>query len=364
MNALRASKLFRIFAALAALAVLVSVFPTPVQAAALPTFSILSVKADDSVTILTYNFPAYTLFTVRMDVVGNAAVNGIVVTQTNTGAGGSFQETYRIPAELRGKSQVAIRLESPSTGYFAYNWFNNNTSSTIPGTGTTNNPSNPAFAPKGPYLRIVGVDANKSVTMDAFNLPTYTDFKVRVGPFYNFWKGSEIVATINTGAHSDFRFTVNLPGSTHDVSWVSVRIDSTSGGYYAYNAFKNVDASISTPVPTGGSTPVVTGACSVTASSPSSSIAKNAEFDARWTVKNTSDTKWELGQVDYKYLSGTKMHKYNNLYDLPKTVKPGESITIIVDMVAPQYSGWYSTSWGIVRGSTVLCSLPLTLHVQ
>lgn len=367
MNAQRFAKLYRIFAALAVLAVLVAAVPAPVQAAAVPTFSIVKVVQDESITIRTYNFPAWQLFTVRMDVVGKAAADGIIITQTNSGAGGSFEETYRIPAELKGKLQIAVRLES-SNGFYAYNWFNNVTSS-IPSSGSTSSgtitptttPST-VFTPKGPYVRVAGVVSNKTVTLDVYNFPANTDFRVRIGPFYNFWKGSVIAATISTGNGGNFRTTINLPDAVRGVDLVTVRLDA-SGGYYAYNAFHNVTASSGTPAP--GSTTSVSGyACQITRTDPQASIVKSGEFDAKWIVKNTGDKTWTSSQIDYKYLYGTQMQKYEKLYDLPKTVKPGESITIIVDMVAPKYSGYYSTTWGLAMSSTTICNLPLTIYVK
>lgn len=368
MFAQRFAKLYRILAALVVLAILAAAVPSPVHAAALPTFSIVKVVKDDSVTIRTNAFPAYQLFTVRMDKVGNAAVNGIIITQTNSGAGGAFEETYRIPAELRGLPQIAIRLES-SSGYYAYNWFNN-VSTTIPAsggntggtTGGTTSGGTLPFTPKGPYVAVAGVVSNATVTLDIYNFPAWKDVTVRIGPFYNFWKGSVIAATISTGNGGNFRTTINLPDAVRGVDLVTVRLDA-SGGYYAYNAFHNVTASSGTPAP--GSTTSVSGyACQITRTDPQASIVKSGEFDAKWIVKNTGDKTWTSSQIDYKYLYGTQMQKYEKLYDLPKTVKPGESITIIVDMVAPKYSGYYSTTWGLAMSSTTICNLPLTIYVK
>jgi hypothetical protein len=84
------------------------------------------VVSNTSVTILTNNFPPNENFTVRMGPYGTQGVGGIVVTTTNSGAGGAFTETYAIPAALAGSTRIAIRLDSP-TGYYAYNWFWNNT---------------------------------------------------------------------------------------------------------------------------------------------------------------------------------------------------------------------------------------------
>lgn len=362
MKTQRLSKIYRLITAFAVLMILVAAAPMPVVRAdaGVPTFTIVSVKVDESVRIRTSNFPANTLFTVRMDVVGKAGVNGIIVTQTNTGAGGAFEETYAIPAELKGKAQLAIRLESNS-GHYAFNWFNNATSGSTPVVIPTAAPGVPVTG-TGINIKIAGVTANKTVTIDANNFPANVNFRIRIGPFYNFWKGGEVVGTINSGNGGNFRFSVNLPSVVNNVELVSVRLDSTTGGYYAYNAFKNVDAAVVTP---GNSpTPVSTvGTCTVTSNVPGS-VSKSAEFDARWTIKNTSNKTWDMNNTDYKFVSGTEMHKRDSRYDMPNTVKPGQSITLIVDMVAPKYSGYYSTNWAIVTGGTTLCSLPAQIYVK
>jgi hypothetical protein len=36
---------------------------------------------------------------------------------------GTFTATYTIPAGLYGLDRIAIRLQSPSSGYYSYNWF-------------------------------------------------------------------------------------------------------------------------------------------------------------------------------------------------------------------------------------------------
>lgn len=92
----------------------------------IPTFSILRVTEDQSVTIVTRSFPANQTFTVRMGKIGTRGVGGIVVGTVNSGQGGSFEATFQIPADLRGDRQIAIRLDSEA-GYFAYNWFWNTT---------------------------------------------------------------------------------------------------------------------------------------------------------------------------------------------------------------------------------------------
>ena len=82
----------------------VSVACPTVKANTIPTFSIVAVVTDQTVTIQTYNFPASQIFTVRMGAYGTAGIGGVVVAQTNSGAGGSFQETYPIPDALKGRT--------------------------------------------------------------------------------------------------------------------------------------------------------------------------------------------------------------------------------------------------------------------
>jgi hypothetical protein len=54
-------------------------------------------------------------------------IGGTQVDTFNSGAGGSFSKTFTIPDYLKGQQQIAIRIYSPTTGYFAFNWFYNNT---------------------------------------------------------------------------------------------------------------------------------------------------------------------------------------------------------------------------------------------
>ncbi len=59
---------------------------------------------------------------------GTRGINGIQVDTIKSGNGGSFSATFTIPSALKGYKQIAIRLQSTTgSGYYAYNWFYNNT---------------------------------------------------------------------------------------------------------------------------------------------------------------------------------------------------------------------------------------------
>jgi hypothetical protein len=124
-------------------------------------------------------------------------------------------------------------------------------------------------------------------------------------------------------------------------------------------------------VPTVGPTAVVTSkvveaGCKITASSTSGADVKapGSDFDARWTIQNTGSSTWSKGTVDYRYSSGTKMQKSQDVYDFNSDVAGSASITLIVDMIAPTKAGVYQANWVVTQGGTVLCSLPVVVTVQ
>ena len=89
------------------------VTPTVVPLGAIPTTSIKSVTAGVSVTIMTYDFPPDQTFAVTIGEFGTRGVGGTWVADTYSGTGGSFEETYSIPAGLADREKLSIRLESP-----------------------------------------------------------------------------------------------------------------------------------------------------------------------------------------------------------------------------------------------------------
>jgi hypothetical protein len=92
-----------------------------------PTFSIVSVVRNSTVTVKTNNLPANDTFNVCMNYMGTRGVCGWLVATINSGAGGTQTLTFNIPDALKGQGKIAIRMQSPYSGYFAYNWFWNNT---------------------------------------------------------------------------------------------------------------------------------------------------------------------------------------------------------------------------------------------
>jgi hypothetical protein len=144
----------------------------------IPTFSIVSVRPDTDVTIQTHNLPPNQLFDVTMGLMFTQGINGIKVGEIASGAGGSFQATFPIPAELRGQARIAIRAQTRHADpYYAYNWFWNTTG----GTGGQPPPTQPPITAI-PTIKICQVVENSTVEFQTANYPPNMNFTVTLGP--------------------------------------------------------------------------------------------------------------------------------------------------------------------------------------
>jgi len=348
------SRFRRLFTALIAASLLAVTIPFTTLAASVPSISITSVKPGESVTIHAENFPAGKVFDVRMDVIGELGVDGTIVATTNTGSG-KFDATYIIPAALQSEKYIAIRLDG-YLGYFSYNWFDNRKSSVTPTpTPTTTPTTTPSTKP---FITFLGVKEDAWVTVQANRFPANETFTVRMGPFYTYATNHMDVATIKSGDGGSFSFTLNLPASLKGVRLVTVLLSGNHGSY-AYNAYVNSTYGTVTPV----DPPSNTYQCSIVSVSPSGSVAPKADFDVVWTVKNTGTETWDKGSFDYKYIDGSSMQRFK-IYDFKQTVKPGETVKIVVDMTAPSSKGTYSANWAIVKSGDTKCALPVTVVVK
>ena len=202
-----------------------------------PYFFIKSVVRDESVTIQAHNFPANDVFIVTMGPYGGYGVGGFVVATTTTGPqGGAFEATYPIPAALADSYLIAIRLESPTTGYFAYNWFYNNTF--IPGQDPDPTQPTPGYT-CCPYFFIQSVVKDQKITINAYNFPANDSFVVTMGPYGSYGIGGYVVATTTTDGNGSFTATYPVPAALAGSSIIAIRLQSPATGYYGYNWFYN-----------------------------------------------------------------------------------------------------------------------------
>ncbi|MBN2258562.1 MAG: hypothetical protein JW704_12230, partial [Anaerolineaceae bacterium] len=231
-----------------------------------PTFEVVSVVPKIQITIRTYNFPANKDFTVTMGKIGTLGVGGVVVDTTNSGKGGSFQATYKIPSSLINEALIAVRLQGVDGGkYYAYGWFENG--KTLPTaafnfptpTGTLLTTGYPQGTPwvtlfyGYPYFGITSVTQDTSVSISGSNFPVNRTFNVLMGPYGYYGIGGTLVTTVSTGSSRTFTASYDIPAALKGYDRISIRLESTDGAFYAYNWFFNrttgTSAGAATPVP-------------------------------------------------------------------------------------------------------------------
>lgn len=221
-----------------------------VQASTYPTFSISEVKTDESVTILTNNMPANKNFNVLMGEIGTKGIDGIVVATLNSDKGGSFLATFPIPEQLKGRAQIAIRLEGTDNPYYAYNWFWNDAKD---GTWPEDYPpaQPPTCACNIPTFSIKSVVKGEDVTITTYNFPKNVEFTVLMGKMWTRGINGIEVATLNSEEGGSFEATFDIPTELVNEERIAIRLEGT-GGYYAYNWFWNNTASTPPAEPADG----------------------------------------------------------------------------------------------------------------
>ena len=106
-------------------------------------------------------------------------------------------------------------------------------------------------------------------------------------------------------------------------------------------------------------------ACLLTKQTPDdgATMTKNENFTVSWTVQNSGQATWNSNNVDFVYVSGAKMATVKAA-DLPKSVAPGQSITLTLSMVAPSSTNNYKTVWTLQQGKNGFCRLTINIVVK
>lgn len=296
----------------------------------IPTFTIVSVITDQKVTIQTSNFPANVDFAVLMGAYGTNGVGGINVTTTGSGTGGSFQVTYTIPDTLKGSQRIAIRLQSTTDGFFAYNWFWNNT------TETSTTPTYSGF----PTFSISSVVVDTSVTIAMTNLPPSYTFNVLMGAYGTLGIGGTQVASFDSGSGGNLTATYNIPAALKGAQRIAIRIESTTGGFFAYNWFWNNTATSSggtayTGIPTFSIDSVVV---------DTTVTIKGVNFPAGYTFNVLMGPYGTLG------IGGTNVSSFGSgsggnftaTFNIPASLQGSQRIAIRLESTA---GGFFAYNW-------------------
>jgi hypothetical protein len=80
-------------------------------------------------------------------------------------------------------------------------------------------------------------------------------------------------------------------------------------------------------------------------------LAPGVEFQKTWRIKNVGTCTWSTSYT-FSYISGTDMaNNKNENVNLPRAVKPGETVDVKVKLIAPNQPGAYSSNWLLKTGS-------------
>ncbi|MGI6251649.1 MAG: hypothetical protein ACOYKD_09900 [Anaerolineaceae bacterium] len=336
---------------------------TLVQAAVpIPLFFIKEVKQDVSVTVVTKDFPPGMDWIVKMGEYNTKGVDGIAVGKFNSGKGGSFEATFDIPAELKGRQIISIRMEGTGK-YFSYNWFTNDPKGTWPAktatpapTGTapstTTTPASTATTFKTPWVEAKSVEPGKTVTFVTANFPKDMDFVVLLGKIGTRGEKGIAVAELNSKEGGSFQATVDIPEALKNDQLIAIRLQSKVGKYYAYNWFDNTSPqSSTTPAPSAVATPqnppapkTKYPAIAVIAVEAGKSVTVRGEnFPAN------VDFIVKMGKMWTRGIGGVESAKFNSgaggsfeaTYPIPAELANLERISIRMDGVG----GWYTYNW-------------------
>jgi hypothetical protein len=206
------------------------------------------VVQNQSVTVLTHNFPANETFNVTMGLYGTYGIGGILVSRLTSGVGGSFLATFRIPPELYNQQTIHIRLQSTTSNYFAVDYFENTTATV--GSITYPNyyypyPYSPYYYPTptsswvqpqdgSPGLDILSVEKGVSVNVRFHNLPANTNYAVSMADLRNSYNNGNIafhdVSVFNSAAGGIFNATFTIPEALRFIPILSIRmLNQTTG---------------------------------------------------------------------------------------------------------------------------------------
>jgi hypothetical protein len=92
-------------------------------------------------------------------------------------------------------------------------------------------------------------------------------------------------------------------------------------------------------------------------------LAPRTPFETTWTLKNTGTDLWLDKNVDFKYSSGTDMHR-TDITDLPTSVGADGQVDITVPMVTPRNPGTYTSTWVLATKKKTLCKVSVTVIVK
>jgi len=215
-------------------------------------------------------------------------------------------------------------------------------------------------ASSAPYISIVTVDEDKSVTLSGANFPAGQKFTVRMGAYGTYALGGTTVGTVETTA-SMFSATFDIPEAVKGAERIAIRVDSEEG-YYAYNWFYNAAAPAvpgTTPVPSG-----YTGYATVSITDVERNMAVGVEIinlpaDQTFTARMGEYGTMALGGIEVGTFDSKDGGKLKTTFSIPAALADRSRIAIRMDSPEGFYA--YNWFWNNSTGSAAAGTEPATL---
>ncbi len=189
-------------------------------------------------------------------------------------------------------------------------------------------------------------------------LITTTDYvNLRSGPGTNYpviGNAAPGASTTPTGISADggwFQFAVPTSFFPAGFLWVS------SSFVVAINT-ANLPVVNAPPPPPAPTTPpsssTTTADCALVSQTPADggSYAAGTAFSVTWVLKNTGQNPWMMGEADIAFqgaINNVRLSQGYDVFDVPQTVNPGQTLTITGNGLAPTSSGSYGELWAIIQ---------------
>ncbi len=202
-----------------------------------PSFTILDVVKDREVTLRLRNLPPDDRFEVLMDEIGTQAKDGIHVGWVSTGFGGNRQVTFSIPSALRGESRIAVRIESPTSGYYYYNWFYNRTD--WYGGGDADKDKGGSGGKVALTVSVTEVVQDQRIEVLIGGLPQKSQFRVLMMAPGSNWKDAVEVLRTSSLNGKVVRAPLAVPASLRGQERLLVRVEHISSGATATFEVRN-----------------------------------------------------------------------------------------------------------------------------
>ena len=85
----------------------------------------------------------------------------------------------------------------------------------------------------------MAVEKDNTVSVEGKTFPADTDFTVLMGEMWTMGINGTKAGTFNSGEGGDIAATFEIPSNLAGLIRISIRLQATTGGWYAYNWFWN-----------------------------------------------------------------------------------------------------------------------------